>query len=244
MIAPRPIQSPLASVTTSEPVRLKLAEPAEAEESSHALGLLVGTSRLKRWLDISAILLMSPVVLPVMGVIAMAIRMDSFGPILITQRRVGRHGRSFRMWKFRSMVVDAEARLARHLASDPAAREEWEANQKLRSDPRVTPLGKLLRRSSLDELPQLWNVLRGEMSLVGPRPIVRDEVERYHKVYPLYTQSRPGLTGLWQVSGRSNISYARRIVLDQIYIRRWSIGMDLKILLRTVPAVLFGRGAY
>src|SRR5690606_27026488 len=155
-----------------------------------------------------------------------------------------RNGRAFKMWKFRSMIEGAEEKLEAYLAADPTARAEWAETQKLKNDPRVTPLGRILRRTSLDELPQLWNILVGDMSLVGPRPIVRDEIDRYQAVYPLYMQSRPGLTGLWQVSGRSNTSYARRIVLDKIYIRRWSFAMDIGILLRTIPAVLFGRGAY
>lgn len=252
MIAPRPLPTNPAIVASSEVVD-DSAEPgafklrlARVEDVTAPQGpvLSVGTSRAKRSLDVALISACLPVLLPVMVAIAVAIRLDSKGPILLYQRRVGRNGRAFKMWKFRSMVEGAEAKLQAYLAADPAARTEWEETHKLKNDPRVTPLGRILRRTSLDELPQLWNILVGDMSLVGPRPIVRDEIDRYQAVYPLYTQSRPGLTGLWQVSGRSNTSYARRIVLDKIYIRRWSLAMDVGILLRTIPAVLFGRGAY
>lgn len=250
MIASSSVSSNRPRATSSEGVEasplvetftLRVATPSSQTLQSERFA--VGSSRAKRALDVGLVLAVLPVVLPVMLAVATAIRLDSKGPMLLNQVRVGRAGRSFKMWKFRSMVVGADAKLEGYLRCNPAAQREWNESRKLRHDPRVTPLGRFLRRTSLDELPQLWNVLRGEMSLVGPRPIVRDEIDRYEAVYPLYMQSRPGLTGLWQVSGRSNIAYARRIVLDKIYIRRWSIGMDLRILARTLPAVLFGRGA-
>lgn len=256
MIASRPVPStPSIVVASSEATELKAdAEPftlrlaassgTERRRESAFESFFVGRSRMKRGFDVGLVLLVLPLLVPVMALIAMAIRWDSAGPILLFQRRVGRHGSIFKMWKFRSMVVGADVKLERYLSENPQARIEWNETQKLRFDPRVTKLGRFLRRTSLDELPQLWNVLCGEMSLVGPRPIVSEEISRYEAVYPLYMQSRPGLTGLWQVSGRSNVSYSRRIVLDKIYIRRWSMKMDLRILLRTIPAVLFGRGAY
>ncbi len=142
------------------------------------------------------------------------------------------------------MVPDAEAKLADCLASSPELRREWDENQKLKNDPRVTRLGAWLRKTSLDELPQLWNVLRGEMSLVGPRPIVREEIVRYGREFQSYIQVRPGMTGLWQVSGRSETDYGVRVRLDHFYISNWSIWLDILILLRTVPVIFSRRGAY
>jgi lipopolysaccharide/colanic/teichoic acid biosynthesis glycosyltransferase len=142
------------------------------------------------------------------------------------------------------MRADGEAVLRDHLARDPAARAEWERDRKLRRDPRVTRLGRVLRASSIDELPQLWNVLRGDMSLVGPRPIVEDEVPYYGRVFRLYTSAKPGITGLWQVSGRNDIGYAERVQLDAFYIRHWSPWLDVYILAKTVVALLRRRGAY
>ena len=148
-----------------------------------------------------------------------------------------------RVWKFRSMYVDAEARLNRILATDPVRRAEWERNFKLASDPRVTPLGRFLRKTSLDEIPQLFNVFAGEMALVGPRPIVADEVVYYGRRYETFASVRPGVTGLWQVSGRSGTGYDRRVELDTYYVRNWSPWLDLWILRRTLGAVLLMRGA-
>ena len=157
--------------------------------------------------------------------------------------RIGRGGREFPCLKFRSMAVDAEARLESHLASSAAARREWDRYHKLEFDPRITPLGRFLRSSSLDELPQLFNVLRGEMSLVGPRPIVRAEVRRYNRYFPVYCSTRPGLTGLWQVLGRNRVSYRRRVAADVLYVRRKSLWLNIRILVATIPAVLLRRGA-
>jgi lipopolysaccharide/colanic/teichoic acid biosynthesis glycosyltransferase len=150
----------------------------------------------------------------------------------------------FKAWKFRTMVQNADAVLKSHLAAHPALAEEWRLTQKLKNDPRVTPLGKLLRRSSLDELPQLMNVFAGEMSLVGPRPIVAAEVEKYGEHYTSYCRVKPGITGLWQVSGRNNTTYDERITFDQYYVLNWSVWLDLHILTRTVHTVLTGDGAY
>ncbi len=166
------------------------------------------------------------------------------GNALFRHERVGQHGRPFRCLKFRTMHVDADARLAAHLAEDPAAQAEWKRDQKLRHDPRITPLGRILRRWSIDELPQLINVLRGEMSVVGPRPIVRQEIERYGEHFPLYASVKPGLTGLWQISGRSGISYEDRVRLDRQYVQSRSVVTDLRIIALTVPAVLLARGAH
>ena len=165
-------------------------------------------------------------------------------PVLIKHRRVGRGGVLFPCFKFRTMVVNAEDVLQEHLDADVDARQEWSATRKLKSDPRITPIGRMLRKSSVDELPQLLNVLRGEMSLVGPRPIVEPEVHHYGAVIHQYLKVRPGLTGSWQVSGRSDASYARRVQMDADYVRNWSFGRDLIILIKTVPAVLTSRGSY
>ncbi len=180
---------------------------------------------------------------PLMIVLALAVKLSDGGPVLFAHRRLGLGGESFNCLKFRSMVVDAEDRLQVLLASDPVARAEWESDHKLTRDPRVTVIGDFLRRSSLDELPQLFNVLRGEMSLVGPRPIVQAEVARYRRYYAVYCQVRPGITGLWQVSGRNDVSYRRRVALDVIYARSRCTRLYFKILLATAPAVLGRRGA-
>lgn len=175
--------------------------------------------------------------------IAFLIRRDG-GPALFRHPRVGLGGVTFSCFKFRSMVIDADARLARLLASDPVAAAEWETRRKLPRDPRITRIGAFLRRTSLDELPQLLNVLRGEMSLVGPRPVVREELDQhYGPATEAYCRTRPGLTGLWQVSGRSDTTYAERVQLDTRYVNEWSLALDLWILLRTIPAVLQRRGA-
>ena len=176
--------------------------------------------------------------LPIAAVVAVLIRLSMGGPVVFRQRRVGRHGRIFGCYKFRTMVSDADVVLQRLLDQDPEAAEEWRNCQKLRNDPRITWLGHLLRKTSLDELPQFINVLRGEMSCVGPRPIVPEELQRYGRYAPDYLMVLPGLTGLWQVSGRTKLTYADRIKLDRCYARRQSIGLDIAILAQTVPAVL------
>jgi lipopolysaccharide/colanic/teichoic acid biosynthesis glycosyltransferase len=175
---------------------------------------------------------------------ALVIKLQDGGPILFGHTRLGYGGRSFKCLKFRSMVVDAEERLQRLLEHDPIARKEWAADQKLRVDPRITPFGVLLRKSSIDELPQLLNVLRGDMSIVGPRPIVQAEISRYGRFYRHYCAVRPGITGLWQVSGRNDVTYRQRVALDSLYARRRSLGLNVWILFKTVPAVLLRKGSY
>ncbi len=180
---------------------------------------------------------------PLLLVLAIMVRADG-GPAFYRHRRIGAGGRIFACLKFRTMVVDADGVLRRLLASDATAAAEWDATQKLRNDPRITRIGRFLRASSLDELPQLFNVLRGEMSLVGPRPIVRAELARYGSNIEHYYAAKPGLTGLWQVSGRSNMSYERRVQLDVWYVRNWSLWHDFAILFKTIPAVFLQRGAH
>lgn len=178
------------------------------------------------------------VLMPVMLLVAAVIKLSDGGPVLFRQERIGHGGRRFRCLKFRTMVTDAEARLKTLLASDARTSREWLAGQKLEADPRITPLGRFLRRTSLDELPQLFNVLKGDMAIVGPRPIVADEVKRYGRYYSAYCAVRPGITGLWQVSGRNGVSYRRRVALDTCYVRYRSLLLDLVIVLRTIPAMV------
>ena len=179
-----------------------------------------------------------------MLLVAAMIKLTSPGPVLFAHRRLGKGGHAFHCLKFRSMVANSAEVLAEHLAESPLARAEWARDHKLRNDPRITRLGKFLRRSSLDELPQLINVLVGEMSLVGPRPIVMDEVARYGRYIVYYTSMTPGITGLWQISGRNDMSYRRRVAIDTSYARNRCARLDWAIMLRTVPAVLAARGAH
>lgn len=197
-----------------------------------------------RGLDIVISLVALIFVAPLMVVVAIAVKIQDGGPVFFGHSRIGYEGRAFRCWKFRSMVVDADARLAALLARSPEARKEWDDNQKLRKDPRVTLLGRMLRVSSIDELPQLFNVLIGEMSLVGPRPIVTAEVARYGSRFNHYCSVRPGITGLWQVSGRSDTGYRTRVAMDTVFAKRASPRLYLALLLATVPAVLYRRGSY
>jgi Undecaprenyl-phosphate galactose phosphotransferase WbaP len=176
--------------------------------------------------------------------IAMAVKLSSRGPVIYGHERIGRGGRRFRAWKFRSMFENSSEVLEQYLEEHPELREEWDKDHKLKYDPRITRIGRFIRKTSLDELPQLWNVIRGEMSLVGPRPIVTAEIVKYGSYYGLYTIVKPGITGLWQVSGRNNTTYEERIQLDAYYVRNWSPWMDLYLLLRTIRIVLFAHGAY
>jgi lipopolysaccharide/colanic/teichoic acid biosynthesis glycosyltransferase len=207
-------------------------------------GREAGWPALKRGLDILGAGALLAIALPAFLLLALLIRRDG-GPVFFAHERVGRHGARFGCLKFRSMVVDSDRRLAALLAADPEARAEWEATRKLRRDPRVTWIGRILRATSLDELPQLINVLRGEMSLVGPRPVPASELAaQYGAAAEHYLSVRPGITGLWQVSGRSDTTYAERVALDVRYATGHCLAMDLGILLRTPLVVLLRRGAY
>jgi Undecaprenyl-phosphate galactose phosphotransferase WbaP len=189
----------------------------------------------KRLFDIAVTTSFAILLLPIFAIICAAIRLSSPGPVFYGQTTA---------WKFRSMFADADEVLWRHLEQDPKLRNEWECDHKIKNDPRITLVGRLLRKSSLDELPQLWNVLRGDMSLVGPRPIVEAEINRYRDTFDAYKSVRPGITGMWQVSGRNNTTYQERIQFDEYYVRNWSVWLDLYILGRTFKTVLFGEGAY
>lgn len=175
---------------------------------------------------------------PVMIVVALLIKITAGGPAVFSHSRVGFGGKPFNCYKFRSMVMNSEEVLKAYLEANPDAGMEWEETHKIRDDPRVTRLGWMLRKSSLDELPQLFNIIRGDMSCVGPRPIVHDELKRYGDHAGEYLRTRPGLTGLWQVSGRSSVDYPSRVALDSQYVRNWSVWLDLTILVRTVFAVM------
>lgn len=199
---------------------------------------------LKRVFDLSFAVTLLVFLLPLLCMIATACLFLQGRPIVYPHRRVGRNGALFPCLKFRTMVRDPDAALAKHFDENPGAREEWAASQKLRADPRVTPLGRLLRKSSLDEIPQLLNIVRGDMSVVGPRPIVVAEVWRYGTEISAYYRTRPGLTGPWQISGRSDTSYAERVRLDTAYVATWSFGNDVMIVLKTIPAVLLSQGSY
>lgn len=206
---------------------------ADAEGTVAPLG-----GPLKRGFDLVVATTAMLVLLPVTGIVALLVLATMGRPVFFRHERVGFQRRMFGCHKFRSMVRDPDETLRRHLARFPDAAREWEETQKLRRDPRVTFIGRMLRKSSLDELPQLLNVLRGEMSCVGPRPVTEEELSRYGVQAPLYLSTRPGMTGLWQVSGRSSVDYARRVGLDELYVRSWSPWLDVRILLRTVVALL------
>lgn len=182
--------------------------------------------------------------IPLMVMIAVAIKLTSPGPVFFSHRRIGRNGREFHCHKFRTMAVDADARLAALLRDDPLARAEWDRDHKLRDDPRITTIGNILRKTSIDELPQLFNVLGGTMSCVGPRPIVAKEIVRYGRRFNTYCQVRPGITGLWQVSGRNDTSYRRRVAMDVLYVRSRTLRLNGLIMAKTLPAVLLQHGSY
>ena len=182
---------------------------------------------------------------PLLVYIAYRIKKEDPGPVFFAHTRIGKDGKPFPCYKFRSMVVNSQEMLQKYLVKNPAAREEWERDFKLKDDPRFTPIGKFLRSTSLDELPQIFNVLRGEMSLVGPRPVIQEELDKYYgETAKLYCTVKPGITGLWQVSGRSDIGYDERVALDATYIKYRSMWGDIVILWKTIGVVLMKKGAY
>ena len=197
----------------------------------------------KRVLDTLLSIIAFVFFLPLFIILPILIKLTSSGPVFFRQKRLGRNGEPIYVWKFRSMYRDAEERLKTLLESDSKARKEWSRHFKLDKDPRITPLGRFLRKTSLDEIPQLFNVISGDMALIGPRPIVEEEVAYYGNSFKIFSSVKPGVTGLWQVSGRSNTDYAQRVALDTYYVLNWSPWMDLWILVRTVYAVFLMRGA-
>ena len=203
----------------------------------------LAAKRSKRLLDLFGALVLIVLTAPLMLIISVLIRLDG-GPAIFRHRRIGLRGKTFPCLKFRTMHIRSREMLAQHLAANPEAQAEWAASFKLKSDPRVTRLGRFLRKTSLDELPQLFNVVKGEMSLVGPRPIISDEISRYGGDFGFYAYCRPGLTGLWQINGRSDVDYAQRVAFDRQYVTGWSLWREVWIILAT-PKVFFGKsGAY
>lgn len=224
------------------------ASPRSTDHDIHRSQTAVTQVRVgdwrKRTLDFSMAFLALALLFPLMLMIAALIKLLSPGPALYGHERIGQNGRPFKCLKFRTMVVNGDDVLRDHLASSETARREWETTRKLKNDPRITPLGHVLRKSSTDELPQLINILRGEMSIVGPRPVVQDELRYYGDAAPYYLASRPGLTGLWQVSGRNLTSYEARVAYDRAYCESWSLGKDLVLIARTIPVVISREGTY
>ncbi|MDR2865305.1 MAG: undecaprenyl-phosphate galactose phosphotransferase WbaP [Spirochaetaceae bacterium] len=199
---------------------------------------------IKRIVDLLSVIFGSIVILPFLLLIGLIVKLSSKGPVLYGHTRIGLNGKEFITYKFRTMVIDADKRLRNILENDSLARKEWDENQKLKNDPRITGFGKFLRKTSLDEFPQLINVLKGEMSLVGPRPIVAAEIEKYGEDFKRIFSVKPGITGLWQVSGRSETNYADRVSFDTYYLQNWSLWMDAWVLYKTIGVVLAGKGAY
>ena len=232
--------APQCPTTLGDPVRLVPASGAVRAMAAPPAGQALA----KRVFDLCFALAFLAVALPFIILLAAALQVSSPGPVFFVQQRVGRRGAMFGCIKLRTMRRDADAALAQLLATCADSRREWEADHKLRRDPRVSPLGRVVRKLSLDELPQLINILRGEMSVVGPRPIVAAEIPRYGAAFADYCEVKPGLTGLWQVSGRNDTTYVRRVELDSDYARRANFWFDCGIVLRTVPAVVLGRGCY
>lgn len=199
---------------------------------------------IKTLIDYILTIIGTVLISPILLFIAAWIYYDSPGPVIFKHIRIGKNGKAFPCYKIRSMCVDADAKLAELLANDPEARAEWERDFKLKNDPRITKSGAFLRKTSLDELPQLFNVLRGEMSLVGPRPIIQEELELYGEFVDDYLMVKPGITGMWQVNGRSDTTYEERVQMDSWYVRNWSVWLDFMLLWRTIKAVVAGKGAY
>ena len=207
--------------------------------------LLSSGSRIaKRTIDLICATMLAILLLPLVAIISSLVAVESGFPVFYSQERLGHGGQTFHIWKFRTMVRNSAEVLERCLGSRPELRQEWAENQKLRDDPRLTRVGGILRKTSLDELPQLWNVVKGDMSLVGPRPIIDAEVVKYQEAYSQYTKATPGITGLWQVSGRNRTTYAERVAFDTYYVRNWSFWLDVYLFAKTVGVVLTGHGAY
>ena len=218
--------------------------PETAGKSTLSSSAKVIGGAAKRVFDISGALAAIILLLPLFCLIALAIKLCDRGPVLYRHRRVGLNGTSFDCLKFRSMVVNGDEVLSRHLATNREAAREWAETRKLKRDPRITPLGAGIRKTSVDELPQLLNILKGEMSFVGPRPIVTAEVPKYGAAIDHYLRTRPGLTGPWQVSGRNNVDYHTRVALDRDYVEDWSFWRDLAIIVKTARVVVTTRGSY
>jgi len=207
--------------------------------------LLNSTQKIsKRIMEVTLIILSTPFLIVLFAIVALIIKISSPGPVLYKHRRIGLDGKEIWIWKFRTMAYNADIVLKERLKKNPALQLEWEKSFKLKEDPRITKIGRVLRHTSLDEFPQIWNVVKGEMSLIGPRPIVKEEIPLYGDDFEIYKQVLPGITGLWQISGRNDLPYNDRVTLDVYYIQNWSIWLDIHILLHTLLATLRARGAY
>ncbi|MCM2504066.1 sugar transferase [Aureimonas altamirensis] len=220
-----------------------LSKPARLFARSEGQTPPIGGA-IKRTFDLTAAVLALIILAPLFFLIGALVKASDGGSILYGHKRIGRNGETFRCLKFRTMVENGDEVLQQHLRTDPQALAEWTATRKLQNDPRVTRVGQVLRKLSLDELPQILNIVRGEMSVVGPRPVVSEELDYYGPAAEFYLASRPGLTGLWQVSGRNDVSYAARVAFDTHYVQNWSLATDLAIIIKTVPAVVASRGSY
>ena len=209
------------------------------------MGSNQGSCFVKTLFDFTLTAVGTVAISPLLAYIAYRIKKEDPGPIFFAHTRIGKDGKPFPCYKFRSMVVNSKEMLEKHLAENPEARAEWEREFKLKNDPRITPIGQVLRKSSLDELPQIFNVLKGEMSLVGPRPVVQEELDKYYgEAVKEYCSVKPGITGLWQVSGRSDVDYPERVAMDVEYVRTRNLWKDIVILYKTFDVVLNKKGAY
>jgi Undecaprenyl-phosphate galactose phosphotransferase WbaP len=223
----------------------RVRDEAMTGPARRAVGLRPSERLLKRAFDLASVVVILALFGWLMVVIAVAVRLSGGKGVIFGHERVGRDGRLFQCYKFRSMVSDSGEVLRRLLESDPQAREQWERDFKLKEDPRITRIGQFIRRTSLDELPQLWNVVKGEMSVVGPRPVVQEEFDLYYgQAREHYLSVPPGLTGLWQVSGRNDLGYEQRVELDKRYVDNWNVFSDFMIVMRTVKVMVVRRGAY
>ena len=230
-----------ASRTVAKPAAMIAPE----EDATRKIGLSATGYGLKRAFDLGSVVVILALFGWLMILIAIAVRVSSGSKVIYGHTRVGRNGRLFQCLKFRSMVANSDEVLRNLLATDPDAREQWERDFKLKADPRITRIGRFIRRTSLDELPQLWNVIKGEMSIVGPRPVVEAELDQYYGgAREHYLSVPPGLTGLWQVSGRNDLDYAQRVELDKAYVERSNVIFDFMIVMRTVKVMVVRRGAY
>ena len=228
----------------SSKTQRSFARPAFANDGSgdrlSKTGIPVSKLIFDKVFAASALVLISPVLF----LLCLAILSEGRGKVIFRHKRIGKDGKTFLCLKFRTMDVDSEARLAEVFTVDPIAKKEWDESQKLYRDPRVSRVGAILRKTSLDELPQFWNILMGDMSMVGPRPITLEEAHHYGSEFSVYTSVRPGLTGAWQIGGRSETSFEERVALDVNYVRDWGFLTDARIVAKTVKIVLRGQGAY
>jgi exopolysaccharide production protein ExoY len=230
--------------TSEKAQNLTLLTHGTSDSESRPFGEFFYRDFFKRIFDLVLCILFLPITLPVLLALMVLIKLDSRGPAIFKSERIGRHGNKFQIFKLRTMCLNADERLEELLKDNDNLRVEWEMDHKLKNDPRITRLGRVVRALSFDELPQIFNVLKGEMSFVGPRPIVEAEIAKYGNRFAEYKSIRPGITGMWQINGRNDISYAKRVAMDARYAKLADLKLDLKILVKTVPAALSKKGAY